>query len=237
MSGYWPWWLGAVGLGAITVGYYAALGRTIGISGAWERVLHWREERQIEALDASFEHADFAAALEAATRQALTEQSLGAATRSGATGSVWSASLGEPTPHADAQAPVHATATAGGRAGAGASEPAVPPAGAPTPVSAHATLLLFVLLGGFLAAVMSGRFELRGDMGPAFADLVVSGAAMWPILFVGGLLVGFGTRLAGGCSSGHGLSGCSRFQPASIVATAVFFGTAAVVSTLLWKVI
>ena len=77
--------------------------------------------------------------------------------------------------------------------------------------------------------------ESAGAM--SIADLVVSGSAMWPILFVGGWLVGFGTRLAGGCSSGHGLSGCSRFQPASIVATATFFGTAVVVSTLLWKVI
>jgi uncharacterized membrane protein YedE/YeeE len=57
------------------------------------------------------------------------------------------------------------------------------------------------------------------------------------IRFVGGVLVGFGTRLAGGCSSGHGLSGCGRLRPVSIVATAVFFGTAVGVSFLLWKVI
>jgi uncharacterized membrane protein YedE/YeeE len=60
---------------------------------------------------------------------------------------------------------------------------------------------------------------------------------MFAVLFVGGILVGFGTRLAGGCSSGHGLSGCGRLQPVSIVATAVFFGTAVLVSFLLWKVI
>jgi uncharacterized membrane protein YedE/YeeE len=57
------------------------------------------------------------------------------------------------------------------------------------------------------------------------------------VLFAGGVLVGFGTRLAGGCSSGHGLSGCGRLRPVSLLATAVFFGTAAVVSFLLWKVI
>ena len=50
-------------------------------------------------------------------------------------------------------------------------------------------------------------------------------------------MVGFGTRMSGGCSSGHGLTGCSRLHPVSLVATAVFFAAAAAVSTLLWKVI
>ena len=38
-------------------------------------------------------------------------------------------------------------------------------------------------------------------------------------------------------SSGHGLFGCGRLYPISIMATAVFFGTAVLVSFLLWKVI
>lgn len=45
-------------------------------------------------------------------------------------------------------------------------------------------------------------------------------------LFGGGLLVGFGTRMAGGCTSGHGLCGVSRLQPGSLVTTAAFFLTA-----------
>ena len=74
-------------------------------------------------------------------------------------------------------------------------------------------------------------------MGPAFADIVVDGPLLWPNLFVGGVLVGIGTRMAGGCSSGHGMSGCSRLQPVSLVATSVFFGTAVAVSSLLLWVI
>jgi uncharacterized membrane protein YedE/YeeE len=42
-------------------------------------------------------------------------------------------------------------------------------------------------------------------------------------LLVGGVLVGVGTRLANGCTSGHGLCGTSRLAPRSLVATAVFF--------------
>jgi len=47
-------------------------------------------------------------------------------------------------------------------------------------------------------------------------------AAGYPLLIVAGLLVGFGTRLAGGCTSGHGVCGISRFSMRSVVATLVF---------------
>lgn len=52
--------------------------------------------------------------------------------------------------------------------------------------------------------------------------------ASWPILIVAGLLVGFGTRLGGGCTSGHGVCGMARLSPRSIVATVVFIATAAI---------
>ncbi len=42
-------------------------------------------------------------------------------------------------------------------------------------------------------------------------------------LFIGGLLVGFGTRYAGGCTSGHSITGISLLNPASIKATIAFF--------------
>ena len=43
------------------------------------------------------------------------------------------------------------------------------------------------------------------------------------ILVVGGLLIGFGTRYAGGCTSGHAISGISNLQPASLLAVVGFF--------------
>ena len=42
------------------------------------------------------------------------------------------------------------------------------------------------------------------------------------LLIIGGTLVGFGTRLSGGCTSGHGISGISRFSLRSIIATITF---------------
>ena len=48
-----------------------------------------------------------------------------------------------------------------------------------------------------------------------------------PLLIVAGLLVGFGTRLANGCTSGHGVCGMARLPPRSIAATATFMAGAA----------
>ena len=43
-----------------------------------------------------------------------------------------------------------------------------------------------------------------------------------PLLIVAGLLVGIGTRISGGCTSGHGISGIGRFSLRSIIATITF---------------
>ena len=53
----------------------------------------------------------------------------------------------------------------------------------------------------------------------------------WPILIAAGLLVGFGTRLGSGCTSGHGVCGVSRISARSLVATATFM--AAGIATVL----
>ncbi|MBN9491168.1 MAG: YeeE/YedE family protein [Alphaproteobacteria bacterium] len=46
--------------------------------------------------------------------------------------------------------------------------------------------------------------------------------ASWLVVAAAGLLVGFGTRLGSGCTSGHGVCGIARLSPRSIVATAIF---------------
>jgi uncharacterized protein len=46
-----------------------------------------------------------------------------------------------------------------------------------------------------------------------------------PLLVLAGLIVGFGTRLGAGCTSGHGVCGLSRLSPRSLVATLAFMGT------------
>ena len=47
-----------------------------------------------------------------------------------------------------------------------------------------------------------------------------------PVLIAAGLLVGIGTRLGGGCTSGHGVCGVARVSPRSLLATATFMAAA-----------
>jgi uncharacterized membrane protein YedE/YeeE len=54
-----------------------------------------------------------------------------------------------------------------------------------------------------------------------------------PLIMIAGLLVGFGTRLGGGCTSGHGVCGLARFSRRSLVATGLFMATAIVTSFVL----
>jgi uncharacterized protein len=54
---------------------------------------------------------------------------------------------------------------------------------------------------------------------------------------VGGLLVGFGTRLGNGCTSGHGICGIARLSPRSIIATGIFMVAAIIVVALMRHVV
>ena len=56
----------------------------------------------------------------------------------------------------------------------------------------------------------------------------------WLTLLGGGFLVGFGTRWAGGCTSGHGIFGLANLQWASLVAVATFFAFGILTSCLLY---
>jgi len=57
-------------------------------------------------------------------------------------------------------------------------------------------------------------------------------ASIWPLI-IGGLLVGYGTRLGSGCTSGHGVCGLSRLSPRSILATGMFMASGFVTVGLL----
>lgn len=50
----------------------------------------------------------------------------------------------------------------------------------------------------------------------------------WPVFLLAGVLVGVGTRLGGGCTSGHGVCGLGRLSTRSLVATVTFLATGAV---------
>ena len=57
-------------------------------------------------------------------------------------------------------------------------------------------------------------------------------ASIWPLI-IGGVLVGYGTRLGSGCTSGHGVCGLSRLSPRSMLATGMFMASGFVTVGLL----
>lgn len=76
----------------------------------------------------------------------------------------------------------------------------------------RAVFVVGLLLGAFIYMLATG------------GALPVKVEASLPVMVVAGLLVGFGTRLGSGCTSGHGISGIARLSKRSIVATLVFMG-------------
>lgn len=70
---------------------------------------------------------------------------------------------------------------------------------------------------GFLAGLPLGALAVR-----AATDWEPATFVAWPVLIVAGLVVGFGTRMGSGCTSGHGVCGVSRLSQRSLVATASF---------------
>jgi uncharacterized protein len=99
-----------------------------------------------------------------------------------------------------------------------------------------------ILVGGMLSGIYLGansevevnealREELQGYGVSNFESLVPADLFNADVLLslkgvilmlVGGFLVGFGTRYAGGCTSGHSITGIAMLQPASIIATICF---------------
>ena len=84
----------------------------------------------------------------------------------------------------------------------------------------------------FILGLITGAAFFRLLYGP----LRMQVEASVPMLLAAGLLVGFGTRLGSGCTSGHGVCGIARLSPRSMLATAVFtlFGIFAVYLTKHW---
>jgi hypothetical protein len=77
----------------------------------------------------------------------------------------------------------------------------------------------------FLAGMLAGGIAV-GGLWPQALPGAVSQNVGW--LIAAGLAVGFGTRLGGGCTSGHGVCGMARLSPRSLVATAIFMAVAGV---------
>jgi hypothetical protein len=94
-----------------------------------------------------------------------------------------------------------------------------------------------LLLGGFLSAMLSGGWSptLAIAMFDARIGFGTAGKLAW--MFVGGLFIGFGTRLGNGCTSGHGIFGMSNLEGGSLVSTLAFMAGGVATTNLIYRVI
>lgn len=102
-------------------------------------------------------------------------------------------------------------------------------------------------ISGLFAGVMTPISSGWGERAAFIAGLVLAPLLYWGVqarpeivieagpvaLVIAGLLVGFGSRLGSGCTSGHGVSGLGRLSPRSLVATLSFMGSGFVTVFLL----
>jgi len=107
-----------------------------------------------------------------------------------------------------------------------AERPAAPP-------SWRVVFLVGIVVGGALSALAAGTFAPTFAYGSFTASIGTTLAREGTILAAAGVLIGYGARLGGGCTSGHGMCGMAMCSPASFVATMTFMGAAIITANLL----
>jgi hypothetical protein len=208
---HWGFWVGGVALAAIPAIHWLLLRRMFAVSGRItaliERVRHGSPEDETP-----MSQAEMIEAIRLATLEAMGDEAFDA----------------PDAPSSDSDdGPSDESET---------SSPALP-GRRPRTTAEHLVFFIAVVLGGLLSAWLSGTLQVAHELRTQVAAGLLSGVTLPVVLLLGGILVGFGTRMAAGCTSGHGLCGVSRLQKGSLLATAAFFGAGIATSFLLRAVL
>ncbi len=91
-------------------------------------------------------------------------------------------------------------------------------------------LIVGVMLGALLSATSSGRFQVKVE-----GEKQIGRGKRLLLALVGGLIAGFGTRIAAGCTSGVGLSGGAMLAVSAYVFLLFFFATGVIIARLMPK--
>lgn len=194
---YWSWWIGAIALGLFAVVYGFLAGKPLGVSGSWMRIVNWRSDKELKEAETFFKD-NQDEAIDDLMAETLAEFGEDVADE-----------IKELSPdNADTNRAKTATKSSY------------------TPAGAHLVFLLAMVVGSFITAMLHGGFEIKFELSELHSSMSGQTWEMWAGLLFGGIMVGFGTQMAGGCTSGHGLSGCAQFVPASLFATFVFMASA-----------
>ena len=97
--------------------------------------------------------------------------------------------------------------------------------------------ILGLLVGGFLSAALGGGWRPTWDLGMFDQVIAFGHAGKLAWMFAGGLFIGFGTRLADGCTSGHGIFGLSNFELPSVISTLSFLAAGIATTQIVYRVV
>ena len=97
--------------------------------------------------------------------------------------------------------------------------------------------LLGLVLGGFLSTVLGGHWQPTWALGMFDTRIGLGHAGKLAWMFAGGLFIGFGTRLANGCTSGHGIFGMANLELPSMIASLSFMAGGVFTTQLVYRVI
>ncbi len=209
MVEYWSWWFSAIALAVLAISFFVLTRRTISGSGNWMRLI-LRDNRD-DIIQAEGPFRDNPAMLKDALMKATLEE-FGYKKVVGF--------LAERKGEVISDEKIKTLRTTDH-----------------THWTVHMFFLVMLIIGGFVASTINGTFEFRSNLGELHTSLFGGGVGYWITLIFGGAMLGFGSQLGGGCSFGHGLGGCPRLVPSSLIATATFFVTAIIVSIVIHFII
>ncbi len=201
MTDYLPWWLGAIGLSSVSILYFLLIGRLLGVSGSWAKVVFWREQQQLHE--------------ENKTLHSQSAETINSSLMAETLAEFGESALAEiddlETPHLIKQPVIEKESR----------------------WTSHLTFLVSIFIGSLLVSIFTGHFQVRLNLSNIHSQIFGDLWEVWVALFFGGAMVGFGTQMAGGCTSGHGLSGSARMIPASLLSTVIFILSAILLSLLM----
>lgn len=205
---YWTWWEGALALGFFSIAFSLFTGKALGVSGSWLSIARRKDDAIVK---------ESAKVLEGDQDQ--VKDDLMAMTMAEFGGDVL---------------PDTPQRREGEVEGVVAAEPKAKLKQEFTHWSVHAVFLVSMFIGSYIASITTtGEFSVSIELSALHAKIFENQGEAWLALLIGGMMVGFGTQMAGGCTSGHGISGCAQLVPASLLSTVVFFGSATALTFLM----
>lgn len=202
---YWSWWIGALALGLFSVIFSLLTGKPLGVSGSWLSIARRKDDA---ILKASAEVLDGDQEQVKDDLMAMTMAEFG----EGALDDMPQRREGEANAEVTDELKLKQDYT---------------------PWTVHVLFLVTMFLGSYIASITTGDFSLSTELSALHTKIFENTGEAWLALLFGGMMVGFGTQMAGGCTSGHGLSGCAQLIPASLLSTVIFFGSATALTILM----